>query len=94
MKRLMLASVAYAALIASAMATDCAKNYKDFWANLDRSRFAKMSAEQIADLSRAALRAYDTCQAGDDQEAKAIFAKLPNWDTEGGPGPNNPNLPR
>jgi opacity protein-like surface antigen len=94
MKRLMLAFVAAAALTSSAMAADCAKDYKDFWENLDRSRFAKMSAQQIAALSRAALRAYDTCQAGDEQGAKAIFAKLPNWDREGGPGPNNPNLPR
>jgi len=54
----------------------------------------KMSAEQIADLSRRALRAYDACQAGDEQGAKALFAKLPSWDSEGGPGPFNPNLPR
>jgi hypothetical protein len=53
-----------------------------------------MSAEQIADLSRRALRAYDTCQAGDEQEAKALFAKLPHWDSEGGPGPVNPYIPR
>jgi opacity protein-like surface antigen len=94
MKRLILAAAAAAALSAPAMAVDCAKDYKDFWEKLDHSRFAKMSAEQIAALSRAALRAYDTCQAGDEQGAKAIFAKLPNWDREGGPGPNNPNLPR
>jgi opacity protein-like surface antigen len=94
MKRLMLASVAAAALTASAMAADCAKDYKDFWENLDRSRIAKMSADQIANLSRTALRAYDTCHAGDEQGAKALYAKLPNWDREGGPGPTNPNLPR
>jgi hypothetical protein len=94
MKRLMLVSLASAALSASAMAADCAKDYKDFWENFDRARFAKMSAEQIANLSRTALRAYDTCQAGDEQGAKVLFAKLPDWDREGGPGPVNPNLPR
>jgi hypothetical protein len=94
MKHLILAAAAAAALSAPAMAVNCAKDYKDFWENFDRSRFAKMSAEQIAHLSRTALRAYDTCQAGDEQGAKALFAKLPNWDSEGGPGPVNPYIPR
>ena len=94
MKHLIIAAAAAAALSAPAMAVNCAKDYKEFWENFDRSRFAKMSAEQIADLSRMALRAYDTCQAGDEQGAKAIFAKLPNWDSEGGPGPVNPYIPR
>ena len=94
MKRLILAAAVAAALSAPAMAADCAKDYKDFWEKLDRSSFAKMSAEQIAGLSRRALRAYDTCLAGDEREAKALFAKLPNWDSEGGPGPVNPYIPR
>ena len=94
MKRLMLAAVAAAALSAPAMAANCAKDYKDFWENFDRSRVVMMSAEQIADLSRRALRAYDACQAGDEQGAKALFAKLPSWDSEGGPGPVNPYIPR
>ena len=51
MKRLMLAAAVAAALSAPAMAADCAKDYKDFWEKLDRSRFAKMSAEQIAGLA-------------------------------------------
>ena len=94
MKRLMLAVVTAAALSAPAMAANCAKDYKDFWENFDRSRFAKMSAEQIAGLSRTALRAYDACQAGDEQGAKALLEKLPSSDSEGGSGPFNPNLPR
>jgi hypothetical protein len=77
MKRLILATVAAAALSAPALAADCAKDYKAFWDNLDRSRFAKMSAEQIADLSRTALRGYDACTAGDERfTAQSFFKKL------------------
>ena len=77
MKRLILAALGAAALSAPAMAADCAKDYKAFWDNLDRSRFAKMSAEQVADLSRTALRGYDACTAGDERfTAQNFFKKL------------------
>jgi hypothetical protein len=77
MKRLILAALAVAALSAPALAADCAKDYKSFWENLDRSRYAKMSAEQIADLSRTALRGYDACTAGDERfTAQNFFKKL------------------
>ena len=77
MKRLILAALAAAALSAPALAADCAKDYKSFWENLDRSRYAKMSAEQIADLSRTALRGYDACTAGDERfTAQNFFKKL------------------
>jgi hypothetical protein len=55
----------------------CAKDYKNFWASLERSKFAKMSADQIADLSRTALRGYDSCAAGDERfTAQNFFKKL------------------
>ena len=77
MKRLILPGLAAAAVSAPAMAADCAKDYKSFWENLDRSRYAKMSAEQIADLSRTALRGYDACTAGDERfTAQNFFKKL------------------
>ena len=77
MKRLILAALGVVALSAPAMAANCAKDYKAFWDNLDRSRFAKMSAEQIADLSRTALRGYDACTAGDERfTADNFFKKL------------------
>ena len=77
MKPLILATVAAAALSAPALAADCAKDYKSFWENLDRSRYAKMSAEQFADLSRTALRGYDACTAGDERfTAQNFFKKL------------------
>ena len=75
MKRLILAAVAAAALSAPAMAANCAKDYKDFWQSLDREKFAKLSAEQIADLSRTALRGYDACTAGDDRFTADNFFK-------------------
>jgi len=77
MKRLILAAVAAAALSAPAMAANCAKDYKDFWQSLDREKFAKLSAEQIADLSRTALRGFDACTAGDERfTAKNFYEKL------------------
>ena len=77
MKRLILAAVAAAALSAPAMAANCAKDYKDFWQSLDREKFAKLSADQIADLSRTALRGFDACTAGDERfTADNFFKKL------------------
>ena len=55
---------------------DCSRLYKDFWEKFDREKFAKISAEQLAGVSRMALRAYDACQAGDEQDAKALFDRL------------------
>jgi hypothetical protein len=77
MKRFALAIVAIGALSAPAMAANCAKDYKDFWQGLDREKFAKLSAEQIADLSRTALRGFDACTAGDERfTADNFFKKL------------------
>ncbi len=77
MKRFALAVLAVASLSAPAMAADCAKDYKAFWDNLDRARFAKMSPEQFADLSRTTLRGYDACTAGDQRfNAEDFFKKL------------------
>ena len=68
------------ALVAgSAMAQtkmDCSRLYKDFWEKFDREKYAKISAEQLAGVSRLALRAYDACQAGDELDAKALFDRL------------------
>ena len=75
MKRFALAIVALSALSAPALAANCAKDYKAFWEKFDRARYAKMSAEQIADLSRTALRGYDACTAGDERFTAANFFK-------------------
>jgi len=55
---------------------DCSRLYKDFWEKLDREKFAKLSAEELAGVSRMALRAYDACQAGDEQDARELFDRL------------------
>ena len=55
---------------------DCGKAYKGFWDKLEREKYAKISPEQLAGVSRLALRAYDACQAGDEQDAKALFERL------------------
>ena len=55
---------------------DCSRLYKDFWEKLDREKFAKISGDQLAGISRSALRAYYACQAGDELEAKELFDRL------------------
>ena len=77
MKRIVLAVVAAAAFTGPALAADCAKDYKAFWDKMDRARYAKMSPEQFADLSRTTLRGYDACTAGDQRfTAENFFKKL------------------
>ena len=55
---------------------DCGKAYKGFWDKLEREKYAKISPEQLAGVSRMALRAYDACQAGDEQDARALSERL------------------
>jgi hypothetical protein len=54
---------------------NCTKTYLDtiekFFGSLH-----KISPEELAGINRMALRAYDACQAGDDQDAKALFERL------------------
>ena len=80
MKRFATAFVALAVLATPAVMAqgklDCGKAYKGFWEKLDREKYAKISPEQLAGVSRMALRAYDACQAGDDQDARALFERL------------------
>jgi hypothetical protein len=83
MKGLAIAAVALATLAGPVAAPvvaqtkmDCSRLYKDFWEKFDREKFAKISADQLAGVSRMALRAYDACQAGDEQDARALFDRL------------------
>ena len=83
MKRLAIALTALATLAGPTAAPvvaqtkmDCSRLYKDFWEKFDREKYAKISAEQLSGVSRMALRAYDACQAGDEQDAKALFDRL------------------
>jgi hypothetical protein len=77
MKRFVLTILAAGALSSPAFAADCAKDYKSFWDTIDREKFAKLSADQIADLSRTALRIYDGCTSGDERfTAGNLFRQL------------------
>jgi|SRR5215467_6467354 len=73
MRRLVLAIVAAGALSAPALAADCAKDYKDFWTNIDREKLAELTAEQMANLHRTALRVYDSCTSGDERFTAGNF---------------------
>jgi anti-sigma-K factor RskA len=57
-------------------AMDCGGLYKNFWGTLDRDKYARIPAEQLAGVSRMALRAYDACQAGDQLDAASLFGRL------------------
>jgi anti-sigma-K factor RskA len=57
-------------------AMDCSRLYKEFWGKLENDKYARISAEQLTGVSRLALRAYDACQAGDEQDAKVLFKRL------------------
>src|SRR5438067_1509263 len=75
---------------------DCGEAYKGFWVKLEREKYAKISPEQLAGLSRMALRAYDACQAGDKHDAKRAFEKVAALATalgDAAPGSFNPNQP-
>jgi hypothetical protein len=85
MKRLACAVLALAVVATPGLLTvsavaqtkmDCSRLYKDFWEKMDKEKYAKISAEQLAGVSRMALRAYDACQAGDELDAKALFDRL------------------
>jgi hypothetical protein len=70
---------------------DCGKLYKDFWQNRDPQSYERISPDQLAGVSRMALRAYDACQAGDEQDARAVLARL--REHRGGPPLKSPSLP-
>ena len=55
---------------------DCNGLYKEFWVKRDPQTYARTSPEQLAGVSRMALRAYDACAAGDEQDARALFDRL------------------
>lgn len=76
---------------------DCDQAYKAAWDKVQGEPSRKMSAEQLATVSRLALRAYDACQAGDEQDATLLFEKVAvfvgDLGATGATGPYNPNQP-
>jgi hypothetical protein len=98
-KGIFIASIVAGLIAGPSMAQDrmdCGRAYKDLWDRIEREKYAKMAPDQLAAISRLALHAYDSCQAGDEQEAKQVFDKVAAliFDVDrGGPGPFNPNQP-
>ena len=76
MKRFLLAVIAVTALAAPAAAADCAKDYKQFWDQFNGGPAKTLTGDKLAIATRAALRAYDACSAGDENGSKSIFKKL------------------
>ena len=99
MKRSVIGFIAVGLLAGPALAQDrldCGKAYKDLWGKIEREKYAKIAPDQLAVINRLALHAYDSCQAGDEQEAKQVFDKVAAliFDADRtGPGPYNPNQP-
>jgi hypothetical protein len=77
MKRIILAAAAVLAVSSPAAAnTNCAIDYKTFWDQFSGGPAKQLTGEQHAMVSRQALRAFDACSAGDEANAKSIFAKI------------------
>ena len=70
------AAILLGGVLSANAAVDCGKSYEDFWERLSQDGNAKMSAETLSSLSRAGLRGYDACQAGDEKFSTSIFDKL------------------
>ena len=94
MKTLAVAIAAVAVLAGHAHA-DCGAELKSFWDKLEQKHYAGVSPQQLAELSRMALRAYDACMAGDGREAGMLFGKLALLydQRDQSTGPYNPNEP-
>jgi hypothetical protein len=73
MKRFLFALLAAGALSGPALAADCAQDFKNFWTNIDRDAFARLTAEQMVDLNRTTLRVYDSCTSGDERFTAGNF---------------------
>jgi hypothetical protein len=79
MKRLALAVISVAAVAASASAQNlnCDRDFKAFWERMSGPGAKDLSAKQLADTARVAVRGYDACTAGDERfNAKDFFEKL------------------
>jgi len=79
MKRFALAVIAVAAVgaTASAQNLNCDKDYRAFWDRMNQGSAKQLSAKQLADTNRVAVRGYDACTSGDQRfNAKDFFDKL------------------
>jgi hypothetical protein len=88
-------AIAAVAILAGHARADCGAELKSFWDKLEQRHYAGVSPQQLAELSRMALRAYDICMAGDAREAGMLFGKLAllHDQRDQSTGPYNPNEP-
>jgi len=80
MVRITLVGLAALGLMAGAVAAqgkmDCSAAYKGFMDKFQQGPAATMGGDQLANVHRLALRAYDACQAGDEFNARQLFDDL------------------
>ncbi|MFV0296239.1 MAG: hypothetical protein ACK5JT_08990 [Hyphomicrobiaceae bacterium] len=76
MKRFAIAAALLTVFAIPASAADCAKDYKDFWEQFNTGPAKQLSGDKLAIVGRQALRAYDACSAGDENNASSIFTRL------------------
>lgn len=81
MVRSVLVGLAALGLMAGAVAAqgkmDCGAAYKGFMDKFQQGQIATtMGGDQLANVHRLALRAYDACQAGDEFNARQLFDDL------------------
>jgi hypothetical protein len=79
MRLFALAAAALVALpaLASAESASCDRDFKAFWTRVGGSDISSLSAKDLADLGRVAIRGYDACTAGDERfDARQFFDKL------------------
>jgi hypothetical protein len=81
MRRLALAGLATAALVAPAAAQlgnglpECQRSYKEFWSALPAIAVKELTGAQLAAVHRYALRGYDGCTSGDQRVVTEDFFK-------------------
>lgn len=80
MVRFTLVGLAALGLMAGAVTAqgkmDCSAAYKGFMDKFQQGQGPTMAGDQLANVHRLALRAYDACQAGDEFNARQLFDDL------------------
>lgn len=77
MTRFIYAALAFGVLTSPAFAAlDCSGDYKSFWDKFNNGPAKELTGQQLAIVSRQALRAFDGCNAGDEATTQMIFKRL------------------
>lgn len=77
MTRFIFAALTFATLTTPAFAAiDCNNEYRSFWEKFNNGPAKELTGPQLAIVNRQALRAFDGCNAGDENTTKSIFQKL------------------